>query len=125
MNTINILNAQPLVLNNEFNNETDYDFDELAKKITIDDFPLRHRIFKNQNLTQAVQSEVNSDTLSKNLEAFLKNMKPILEATDDKLGKYSVKEIDLNIAISAEGGISLIGQLTAGIQAGITIKLSR
>ncbi len=64
-------------------------------------------------------------TLSKNLKDFLQNIQPVLDEVSLSPGNFKINEIELNLAISAEGGIKLIGEFSAGFQTSITLKLSR
>lgn len=72
-----------------------------------------------------VTNIIDSVTLSKNLKEFLTNLQPVLDEASLLPGNFKINEIALNLAISAEGGIKLIGQFSAGIQTSITLKLSR
>ena len=63
--------------------------------------------------------------LSKKLKKFLNDFKPVLDATNDAIGGFAVNEVELNLEISGEGGVKLVGTLTAGVKAGVTIKLAR
>lgn len=69
--------------------------------------------------------KVSTEALSKNLKEFMEKIKPIIESQAEKIGQFSVTEIELNLAINASGGIDLIGKMEAGIEGGITIKLTR
>lgn len=68
---------------------------------------------------------VDSKVLSNNLKEFINNIQPVLDEITLSKGDFKINEIELNLVISAEGGIKLIGEFTAGIQSGITLKLSR
>lgn len=68
---------------------------------------------------------VDSKVLSSNLKEFINNIQPVLDEITIPIGDFKINEIELNLVISAEGGIKMIGEFTAGIQSGITLKLSR
>jgi len=69
--------------------------------------------------------KISTEILSKNLKDFLEKIKPVIESQTTAIGQFSVSEIELNLAINASGGIDLIGKFDAGIEGGITIKLTR
>jgi hypothetical protein len=72
-----------------------------------------------------VTNIIDSVTLSKNLKDFLQNLQPVLDEATSLPGNFKINEIELNLAISAEGSIKLIGEFSAGFQTSITLKLSR
>lgn len=69
--------------------------------------------------------KISADTLATNLKDFLEKIKPVIEGQVAVIGEFSITEIELNLAINASGGIDLIGKFDAGIEGGITIKLTR
>ena len=72
-----------------------------------------------------VSKFIDTEVLSRNLKEFLQNLHPVLDEVSLSPGKFKINEIELSLAISAEGGIKLIGEFSAGFQTGITLKLSR
>jgi hypothetical protein len=38
---------------------------------------------------------------------------------------FEIDEIEISLAVTAEGGVELIGKVTAGVEAGIKITLKR
>ena len=52
-------------------------------------------------------------------------MQPVFDEVSLSPGNFRINEIELNLAISAEGGIKLVGEFSAGIETSITLKLSR
>jgi len=73
----------------------------------------------------AVTNVVDSDALSKNLKEFLIGLQPVLDEVSLLPGNFRIHEMELNLAITAEGGIKLIGDFSAGIHSSITLKLTR
>ena len=73
----------------------------------------------------AVINFIDTEVLSKNLKEFLQNMQPVFDEVSSSPGNFRINEIELSLAISAEGGIKLIGEFSVGFQTGITLKLSR
>ena len=72
-----------------------------------------------------ITSFVDTDILSKNLKEFLQHIQPVFDEVSVAQGKFRINEIELKLAISAEGGIKLVGEFSAGIETSITLKLSR
>lgn len=50
---------------------------------------------------------VSVDTIRKNLNAFLEQIGPLLEASGEVLKNYDIDEVELNIAINASAASSL------------------
>ncbi|MHB9073685.1 MAG: Pepco domain-containing protein [Desulfobaccales bacterium] len=74
-------------------------------------------------ITQVV--EIYPEVISKNLEFFLANFEPVLNGPGNNLGEFEIDEIELNLNVNAEGGISLIGAIKAGVAASFKVKLKR
>ena len=75
------------------------------------------------NLT--VTKFIDTDILSKNLKEFLQHIQPVFDEVSVAPGKFRINEIELKLAVSAEGGVKLVGEFSAGIETSITLKLSR
>jgi hypothetical protein len=72
---------------------------------------------------QATQIDIS--ILSENLKQVLTNFQQVLDEQPKSASGYYIDEIELNLGVSGNGSIALIGKLEAGIQAGIKIKLKR
>jgi hypothetical protein len=72
-----------------------------------------------------VTNVVDPVALAKNLKGFLNDIQPVLDEVSLLPGNFRINEMELNLAISAEGGIKLIGDLSTGIHSSITLKLTR
>jgi hypothetical protein len=71
-------------------------------------------------------TEVDLETLSKNLEAVLSRFQAMLdEQPVAKSGCYCVDEIEVSLGVNGKGSIALIGKLEVGMQAGIKVKFKR
>lgn len=68
---------------------------------------------------------VNIEDLNRNLLSFLNCIDSVFSDIDSSIKEIQVKDITLNVSISASGKISLIGSAEAGIKGGITIRLQK
>jgi hypothetical protein len=74
----------------------------------------------------ATRIEVKSETLQANLSKFLSAMGGVLDKIPKALGGYEIRELEIEVEVSAEGEISLLG--TGGKLGGkgsLTLKLER
>ena len=69
-----------------------------------------------------VKKVIDGADLAGKLEAFLATIKDS-KLFQQTLGGLAVESITLNIAISVEGGISIIGLATAGAEASLSVTL--
>jgi hypothetical protein len=76
-----------------------------------------------QRSPEAVLAEVDIDKLKASIEGLREDMAGLFAARDDK--GFALKQVSVGIEISAEGGITLIGSLTAGAKAAITLTFER
>lgn len=70
-------------------------------------------------------SQIDISVLSENLLNTLGDFQQMIEKIPEAKASYRLDEIELNLGVSAKGGIALIGKLEAGVQAGIKIKFKR
>ena len=77
------------------------------------------------NLSAIQAVDADPDVLSRNLQRFLSSFQIVLAEQPREIAGYEIDEIELNLAVSASGGIELIGKLSTGLQAGIKVKLKR
>ena len=70
-------------------------------------------------------TDISSEIISKNLKKFLNNLNSILKENFNDDFEYKLDTIELNLAVNAEGGIELIGKVSAGVTASIKLILSR
>jgi hypothetical protein len=79
------------------------------------------------SLSDAKQKILLSPELfAENLKSFLDNFSKVLEKQPKTIGNgFAIDEIELTLAISASGGIELIGKAEVGMQSAITIKLKK
>jgi hypothetical protein len=68
--------------------------------------------------------EVETDSIAKNLGAFMEKFRPVVESQDQNSPFY-IDEVELSLVVNAKGGIELLGKIEAGAQAGLKIKLKR
>lgn len=74
--------------------------------------------------TESVLAEVDVDKLRGSFEKLSGDIKEIF-AGIDSTGGCKLKEIAVAVEISAEGGVTLVGTLTAGAKAAITLTFDR
>lgn len=65
------------------------------------------------------------DTLQKNLTEFIEKLGASLKNIQSGISNYDLDEIEINIEVSATGGISLVGSIEAGATGGITLRFKR
>jgi hypothetical protein len=73
-----------------------------------------------------VRREVSASDLKNNLSKFLSAMQTVLDGAPTAVAGYKIDEMEIEVEVSAEGGISLLG--TGGKVGGkgsITLKLKR
>ena len=80
------------------------------------------RLGKNATL-QVIQ--VGPAAISENLKEFLTNFQKVLAEQTPSIEGYALEEIELSLVVNAAGGIELVGKASAGVQAGIKIKLKK
>jgi len=69
--------------------------------------------------------EIDMTILSDNLKNVLSDFQNIVDETPQSSSGYNIDEIEISLGINAKGGITLIGKLEAGVQAGIKVKIKR
>jgi hypothetical protein len=73
-----------------------------------------------------IRKEVTAADLNGNLNRFLKAMQAVLDGVPAEMGGYKINAMDIEVEVSAEGGVSLLG--TGGKMGGkgsVTLKLTR
>jgi len=72
-------------------------------------------------------NEVNFKTsiLATKFKDFMEQINIIFNSIPKNIGGLYMDEVELNLMMNAEGGFSLIGKATIGVETGITIKLKR
>ncbi len=73
-------------------------------------------------LTSAV---VKSDIVQENLRTMLNSLDDVLANQPAEVAGFVLDEIEFNLGLNAQGGFELIGKITAGVQAGVKLKLKR
>jgi hypothetical protein len=73
---------------------------------------------------EAVLTKIDVDKLKVNLDHFVEDLGGVIAALKPP-GGVSLREVELGIEISVEGGVNLIGSLTAGARAAVTLKFER
>lgn len=76
-------------------------------------------------LSSVLRKDIALDTLRDNLTAFLSAFSYTLDYVENSVSGFHLDEIDVNVEVSAEGSISLIGAVQAGASGGIALKFKR
>jgi hypothetical protein len=73
-----------------------------------------------------VPVDISTETLSKNLLNFVKASGKIVESFPETYKKnYAMEEIKFSLSVDHSGKVSLIGNVPAGITAGITVTFKK
>jgi hypothetical protein len=70
-------------------------------------------------------AKVDSKTLADNLKDFLTAFDGVLADCPTTFSAFQIDEMELSLAVNAQGGIELLGKLSAGAEASIKVKLKR
>ena len=74
--------------------------------------------------SQSAKVPVDLAILKSNLELLRKDIADLLETEEEEAG-FRLHQIEVGVEVSAEGGINLIGTLTAAGNAGIKLTFTR
>ena len=69
--------------------------------------------------------EVSSEIMTAEVKAFACKFVDLLDGQALDGSGVTIEEVELALAVTASGGVQLLGSMTAGVQASITIKLKR
>ena len=70
-------------------------------------------------------AKVEPKALADNLKEFLAAFEVVLMDCPTNISTFQIDEMELSLAVNAQGGIELLGKLSAGIEASIKVKLKR
>ena len=70
-------------------------------------------------------SELPIEKVKSSLSQFVSDIESIFDGLEEKIEHYNLDEIELRIALSTSGSISLIGAVETGIEGGISLKFKR
>lgn len=85
----------------------------------------RNNVSKEHEKVSMVISEVPLETLSQSLSVFSVEMDKVFEKAEKEATHFTLDEIEVNLEISASGGIRLIGAFEASATGGIKLKFKR
>ena len=68
---------------------------------------------------------VRIEDLKRNLSNFLGSLNPVFSDLETTIGNLELKQITINVGVSASGKVGLIGSVESGIEGGISITLKR
>jgi hypothetical protein len=74
--------------------------------------------------TKSALVQVDLAILKSNLARLREDVAELLEAEEEEAG-YLLREIEVGVEISAQGGVNLIGSLTVAGKAAIKLKFAR
>jgi len=74
---------------------------------------------------RATEGKVAPSVIAKEFSSFMEKMKSVFTSLPPSTGNFSIEEVELNLAMNAEGGFSLIGRATAGMTTGVKVILRR
>ncbi len=77
-----------------------------------------------KSTAESVIADVDLDTLKTNLEQLRAQVAQLFAADQAEPG-FRLKQVTAGIEISAEGGVRLIGSLTVGAKAAVTLTFER
>jgi len=77
-----------------------------------------------KSAAESVIADVDLDTLKANIEQLRAQVTQIFAAEEAQSG-FRLKQVTAGIEISAQGGVCLIGSLTAGAKAAVTLTFER
>lgn len=80
-------------------------------------------IFADQ--TEKVLKHIESDVLNRSFNSLLSKAQEIFSIVEPEPGEITIKEITLNLDISASGEVRLIGGVGVEVAGGMQIKLER
>lgn len=69
--------------------------------------------------------EVDMSVLSTNLKGTLADFQKIMDDLPKSASGYCIDEIELNMGVSGNGGIALIGKFEIGVEAAIKVTIKR
>jgi hypothetical protein len=69
--------------------------------------------------------EVDAEKIQKSLRELVEQLSGIMKENKIKMGSLHLSELEVNVEITAEGGVALVGVAKAGIKGAITLKFSR
>jgi|GEM_PF-1265600 len=74
--------------------------------------------------TDSVLAQVDLAVLKNNLAELRKSIAELMDAEEESTG-YRLQAIEVGVEVSAEGGLNIIGSLTAAGKAGIKLTFQR
>jgi hypothetical protein len=74
--------------------------------------------------TAQMVANVDTDSLKKNLNDLMENLSDVFSAQQER-SPFGLKQVEVGVEITAEGGVNLIGSITAGAKASITLTFER
>jgi len=82
-------------------------------------------IFPSPPKLLAKLSEISIDDLKDSLSQFIDSLEKVIEPLSENQQQFDVDTLTFNIAISGSGKISLIGEMAAGMNSGVSVTLKR
>lgn len=73
----------------------------------------------------AKSSQIAIEQLKGNVSEIVNNITELLEELPERSTNFQIDEMSFSLSINASGKISLIGELSAGMNSGITLTFKR
>ena len=99
--------------------------DDIQLLIDIENNEVNNMFPDIQNLKPTQSVKVKASKISDNLKIFLNSFFSILEDQSGIKSKYYVDEIEINLGITANGGIEFVGKISSGTQVGLKVKIKK
>jgi nitrogen-specific signal transduction histidine kinase len=95
-----------------------------AIAIVTDDLTERNALPSIHSVSKKV-SEIATEVISENLSRFICNFESVLDRADASDSRLIIDQVELNLVVNAQGGVELIGKVSAGMAASIKLTLKR
>lgn len=93
---------------------------------SVDDSPDSKAMFPSPKKLAESTIDMGTDVLAKNMRSFIKKFGIVLDSIQSSCGKdYELEQLTCSLSINSSGKISLIGEISSGVQSCITITFKK
>lgn len=78
-----------------------------------------------RGVIRTVIKEVEIEKIRLSLSELVEQFSGVMKEDRLKMGSLHLSELEVNVEITAEGGVALVGTAKAGVKGAITLKFSR
>lgn len=96
----------------------------MSKSIGVWTAPPREVEVRGGRIPDAVLNKIDVETLKANLQSLARDIDACMPDAETK-GGFRLSEIEVGVEVSAEGGDNLIGTMTVGGKAALTLTFRR